>query len=190
MKKISLVLLVAAFSTTGFAQPPKFGIKAGVNISDINWKVPNVNFDNRIGFHIGALAHMHLSPEWAIQPEVQYSTEGVKQTVSSGEYTWKTDYINIPVMVQYMFDNGFRLEAGPQLGLMINSDGNDDVFKSTNLGVGFGLNYLTYSGFGVGGRYILGLSKINEPAAAEGKTTNLQISAFYMFDNRHKAKSR
>ena len=89
-----------------------------------------------------------------------------------------------------MFDNGFRLEAGPQLGLMVNSDDNGDIFKSTNLGVGFGLNYLTYSGFGVGGRYILGLSKINEDVTGEIKSRNIQLSLFYMFDSGHKGKSR
>ncbi len=93
-------------------------------------------------------------------------------------------------MLQYMFDNGFRLEAGPQLGLMVSNDNNNDIFKSTNVGLGFGLNYLTYSGFGVGGRYILGLSKINEPIAAEAKSRNIQLSIFYMLDHNHKAKSR
>lgn len=190
MKKISLLALILAASTIVFAQSPKFGLKAGVNISNIDWKVANTNFDNRIGFHVGMLAHLHLSPQWGLQPEVQYSTEGVKQSVTSGEYTWKTDYINIPVMLQYMFDNGFRLEAGPQLGLMVSNDNNNDIFKSTNVGLGFGLNYLTYSGFGVGGRYILGLSKINEPIAAEAKSRNIQLSVFYMLDHSHKAKSR
>jgi hypothetical protein len=69
-------------------------------------------------------------------------------------------------MLQYMFNNGFRIEAGPQLGLLLDAkstaegfpdDNTEDVFKSTNVGLGFGLNYLSYSGFGVGGRYVLGL---------------------------------
>ncbi len=60
MKKISLLALILAASTVVFAQSPKFGLKAGVNISDIDWKVPNTNFDNRIGFHVGLLAHLHL----------------------------------------------------------------------------------------------------------------------------------
>jgi hypothetical protein len=173
-----------------FAQRSQFGIKGGVNISTIKWDVPNTSFDNRIGFHVGLLDHIHLSRQWAIQPEIQYSTEGVKQAVNSGEYTWKTDYVNIPVMIQYMFDNGFRLEAGPQLGLMVSSDDNDDIFKSTNVGVGFGLNYLTHSGVGIGGRYILGLSKINESIAAEAKSRNFQLGLFYMFNNNHKSTSR
>ncbi len=190
MKKISLFLCVFAFTTVAFAQHSQFGIKGGVNVSTINWKLPETSLDSRIGAYVGILNHIHLSRQWALQPEIQYSTEGVKQTVSSGEYTWKTDYINVPVMVQYMFNNGFRIEAGPQLGLMINNDDNDDVFKSTNLGVGFGLNYLTHSGVGIGGRYVLGLSRITEDAALEGKSRNFQLGLFYMFNNRHKALSR
>lgn len=190
MKKISLFLCALCFVSISFAQNSKFGIKAGVNISSIDWDVSGVSFDNRIGFHVGLLDHIHLSPQWALQPEIMYSTEGVKQSVSSGEYTWKTDYINIPVMVQYMFDNGFRLEAGPQLGLMVSSDDNDDIFKSTNVGVGFGLNYLSHSGLGVGGRYVLGVSKINESIAPDAKSRNIQLGIFYMFDHQHKAKSR
>ena len=174
-----------------FAQNAKFGLKAGVNVSDLKWEAQE-DLDNRIGLHVGLLAHIHLSPQWGLQPEVQYSTEGAKMNTNTtaGEYVWKNDYINIPLMLQYMFDNGFRLEAGPQLGLMVNSDDNGDIFKSTNLGVGFGLNYLTYSGFGVGGRYILGLSKINEDVTGEIKSRNIQLSLFYMFDSGHKGKSR
>ena len=190
MKNIILICCSLFFATVAFAQGSQFGLKGGVNISTIQWDIPNTSFDHRIGFYVGLLNHIHLSRQWAVQPEIQYSTEGVKQTVTSGVYTWKTDYVNIPVMLQYMFDNGFRIEAGPQLGLMVSSDDNDDIFKSTNVGVGFGLNYLTHSGVGIGGRYVLGLSKINEAAAAEAKSRNIQLGLFYMFNNNHKRASR
>jgi hypothetical protein len=115
-----------------------------------------------------------------------------------GNDVTKLDYINLPIMLQYMFDNGFRLEAGPQFGFLVNSkfkynDGRevdlDDVYKTPNVGLGFGLNYLSHSGFGVGGRYNLGLSNIGE-GTSDIKTRTLQFSLFYMFDSQHKAKSR
>jgi hypothetical protein len=197
MKKISLLLVALYVSSTLFAQShANFGLKGGLNISSINW---NADGDSRLGLHLGALAHIHLAPEWALQPEVVYSAEGGKQDVTGGSVTWKNDYINIPVMVQYMFNNGFRIEAGPQLGILASSkveddDGNeddaDDVFKSTNISLGLGLSYLTYSGLGVGARYNLGLSEINEASFADAKGRTFQLSLFYMFDNHHKAKSR
>jgi len=195
MKKISLLLVgTALIVVTAQAQAPaKFGLKGGVNISTFNQS--NLEYDSRIGLHIGGLAHVHLAPEWALQPELQYSQEGAK----FGNVTTKLDYINIPLMVQYMFSNGFRIEAGPQLGLLVNGkyeddDGNEESaevdFKSTNVALGLGLNYLSNSGLGVGGRYNLGLSDISESSNNKRKNNTFQISLFYMFDNDHKTKSR
>ena len=199
MKKISFLITAFFISTALFAQSPaKFGIKAGVNISTLNIE----DFDDddaRIGLHIGGLAHIHLgtTEQWALQPELVYSQEGGKLNFSGGSVTTKLDYINIPVMFQYLFNNGFRIEAGPQLGLLVNSkydsDGDeedaDDDFKSTNVSLGFGLSYLSDSGFGVGGRYNLGLSKIGE-GSGDVKARTLQLGLFYMFDSQHKARSR
>lgn len=194
MKKICLFVFGIVMTVSSFAQSSaKFGLKAGVNISTL--RQDNVSYDSRVGLHVGGLAHIHLAPQWALQPEVLYSQEGAKLK----DVKLKLDYINIPLMLQYMFDNGFRIEAGPQLGLMVNSkaednDGNegdiDDVFKTANVGLGFGLNYLSYTGLGVGGRYVLGLSDISESSTSKVKSGNFQISLFYMLDNSHKAKSR
>ena len=199
MKKLNLLALGITAAIFSFAQSPaKFGVKGGVNISTI--KIEDFDdTDSRIGLHAGGFAHIHLAPQWALQPELLYSAEGGKVDFGGGsEATYKNDYVNIPLMVQYMFDNGFRIEAGPQLGLLVNSEiedeqGNeaeaDDTFKSTNVSLGFGLNYLSHSGFGVGGRYNLGVSNIAE-GSGEAKGRAFQISLFYMFDNMHKAKSR
>jgi hypothetical protein len=201
MKKLSLLAIGITSTILSFAQTPaKFGIKAGLNVASMKIEdADNDNIDSRLGLHAGLFAHIHLAPQWALQPEVLYSAEGAKIDFGNNEEaTYKNDYINIPVMVQYMFDNGFRIEAGPQLGLLVSSeiedqDGNeedaDDVFKSTNFSLGFGLNYLSYSGFGVGGRYNLGVSNIAE-GSGDVKGRVFQISLFYMFDHSHKAKSR
>jgi hypothetical protein len=200
MKKVYLFFSILMLSTVAFAQHvPKFGLKAGVNFA--NWSSENdVENDLRTGFHVGGLAHIHLAPEWALQPELQYSSQGTKTDLGSlGEFTWKLDYINVPVMVQYMFNNGFRLEAGPQLGFLVDAkqiddddhaEEIDDEFKKTDVSLGFGANYLTYSGFGIGARYNLGLTDINKERTFETKNRVLQVSVFYMFDSQHKAKSR
>lgn len=199
MKKLSLLAIGISSAIFSYSQSAKFGLKAGVNISTIKWNNSS-NGDARIGLNAGGLAHIHLTPQWALQPEVYYSAEGGKMNVSSSEeVTWKNDYVNIPLLLQYNFDNGFRLQAGPQLGLLVNSkvedqDGNEDdaneIFKSTNISLGFGLGYLTYSGFGIDARYNLGLNRITESAYDEAKGRAFQIGVFYLFDNDHKAKSR
>ncbi len=41
--------------------------------------------------------------------------QGAKMTVAGGQtQTINLNYVNVPVLVQYMFDNGFRLQTGPQ----------------------------------------------------------------------------
>ena len=198
MKKISLLVLGITTAIFCFSQGAKFGVKAGLNVASLKIEDEN-NVDSRLGLHAGFLAHLHLSPQWAIQPEILYSAEGAKFDLDDDEeVVFKNDYINIPVMLQYMFNNGFRIEAGPQLGLLVSSkiedqDGNeedaDDTFKTTNVSLGFGLNYLSHSGLGVGGRYNLGVSNIAE-GSGDVKGRVFQISLFYMFDNAHKARSR
>lgn len=202
MKKTSLFLLGLVVCIASFAQgKPHIGLKAGLNVSNIKFSnVSNKNMDPRFGLHIGGLAHIHITPAFGIQPELVYSTEGAKQQVGSdGEVTWKTDYINLPIMLQYMFDNGFRLEAGPQLGLMVNAKSEDEngieategnFFKSGNVALGVGISYLSYSGLGVGGRYNAGLSNILEEGNGTGRPNTFQASIFYMLDANHKARSR
>jgi hypothetical protein len=201
MKKIVFALLATAFTATAQAQLPKIGIKGGLNIANIGG--PNTDNNTLLSGHGGLIVHAHLAPGFALQPEVLYSGQGAKQTVGGTEFKLNLNYLNVPIMLQYMFSNGFRIEAGPQVGLLLSAkikdpSGSTDIksrLTQADFGVGFGLNYLTYSGFGIGGRYNLGLSNINKTVANGGNGQNAknrvaQISLFYLFNNTHKANSR
>lgn len=202
MKKISLILVAALCSTALFAQHlPTWGIKGGVNLATWNHDNNDVQdvLNSRLGFHVGLLSHNHITNNIAIQPELQFSTQGVEVENGSNDLEFRTSYLNVPVMVQYMFDNGFRLEAGPYVGFLlgardVDAAGNEteakDDYKKVDAGLGVGLNYLSYSGFGVGGRYNFGLANINDRVGDKVQNRVLQLSIFYMFDQAHKAKSR
>ncbi|RPD46665.1 PorT family protein [Paracnuella aquatica] len=200
MKKISLFLMgiVSAFTLSAQTKP-HLAVKGGLNIASLNLE-NNENTDSKLGVHLGLTAHVHLARQWAVQPELLYSQEGGTLTRINGnnKVKVKNDYINVPLMLQYMFDNGFRIEAGPQIGFLVSSklkdqngeeENSKDDFKTTNASLGFGLNYLSYSGLGVGGRYNLGLSDVTT-GPGKGTQNNFQISLFYMLDPSHKAKSR
>ena len=198
MKKISLFFAAIVLSTALWAQmPAKFGIKGGLNIATLTGEN---NTSSRIGYHIGALAHIHLDPQWALQPEVVYSNQGTKYTISDGSHQLSLNYINIPLQLQYMFDNGFRVQTGPQLGFLVGVkdklDGEEtgffstDDYKAIDFSWSIGLGYLTYSGFGVDARYNLGVNNINDYGAKNRKNSVVQLGVFYLFDNSHKAKSR
>lgn len=202
MKKLFVFALSILFSGVAVAQSPvKLGIKGGLNIANLNINNNGsaVNTDSRLAPHIGLLAHIHLSDQIGLQPELVYSGQGTELNFGGGNNTKQNlEYINIPLMLQYMFDNGFRIEAGPQLGFLTSAklktgsttDNNTDDYKKTDVGLGFGLSYLSYSGLGIGGRYNLGLNNINDFGTNEVKNRVAQISLFYLFDDNHKRKSR
>lgn len=204
MKKISLALALFFTSIIASAQGPKFGLKAGLNIADISSDA-GTKFDNKLGLNAGLLAHIHLSPQFALQPEVVYSAQGGKYTFTTPlggleEHELGLDYINIPLNFQYMFDNGFRLQTGPQVGFLINVKDKyrdeetefftSDDFKNVDFSWTAGFGYLSQTGFGIDARYNFGLSDINDTGGAKLKNNVIQIGLFYLLDNDHKAKSR
>jgi hypothetical protein len=200
MKKVSFLFSALMLSTIVFAQSPSFGLKGGINISRLP-NTPQQNFNSRLGFHVGGLAHIHLSRQFALQPEVVYSSQGAKYTLpGSPEHSLALNYINIPLQLQYMFDNGFRLQTGPQAGFLVGvSDKvngqetnffDSEDFKDLDFAWSFGLGYLSHSGFGIDGRYNLGLTNINEDRSYTLRNNVIQIGLFYLFDNSHKRKSR
>jgi hypothetical protein len=118
MKTILSVTLLLSLTVLAKAQSADthFGLKAGLNISSLDVK-DGVDFDSKAGFHIGGLAHVHLSPHFGIQPEIVYSEQGGKD----GEDKWKINYLNVPVLFQYMTGSGFRLQTGPHSALPFHS---------------------------------------------------------------------
>lgn len=184
-------------TTTTQASPAvSFGLKAGANIANIETDLYE-NTKSRINLHGGLLAHIHLNNRLALQPEIVYSAQGFKQDISSGlEVEVKTDYINIPVLIQYM-NSGFRVETGPQIGFLINAkaeytDGRDDedlkeYLKTTDFSWVFGLGYLSNAGLGISARYNLGITNINEKLTSIGdENTEMnhrvwQFGLFYQF---------
>jgi hypothetical protein len=91
-----------------------------------------------------------------------------------------------------MFNNGFRFEAGPQLGLLINGKsevgGNsEDVkanFEKVDFALGVGLGYISRSGFGIDARYNHGLSNINNSGSVKSTNSGYQLGVFYQFSHK------
>src|SRR5664279_3887837 len=163
MKKTVMFTSLLFLLFTAKAQQAHFGFKGGVNISQLNFN-DNTSSDSKIGVNLGVVTHIHASKTWAIQPELLYSLEGAQKVGNSGA-NYNLNYMNVPILLQYMFDNGFRLEGGPQIGLLLNAgrkSGDAAVdyngFKSTAVSIPLGVGYLTSAGVGLNARYVFGLS--------------------------------
>ncbi|HNP08813.1 MAG TPA: porin family protein, partial [Cyclobacteriaceae bacterium] len=150
-------------------------------------------YDAKTGFHMGMLLHIHVAQHFAVQPELLYSSQGAKYNTVLGDVNLKLEYANVPFMFQYMFDNGFRLEAGPQVGFLTNAkselnefsvDVKDDI-KKIDFAIGAGIGYIhPPTGFGVDARYNYGLSNINESGSVNSYNRGFQLGVLYQFQHK------
>src|SRR6185503_8822274 len=134
-----------------------------------------VDFDSKAGFHIGGLAHIHLSPHFGVQPEIVYSEQGGKD----GEDKWSINYLNIPVLFQYMTGGGLRLQTGPQLGFALSSK-----IKSGDIERNIKDDVKTVDvSWSLGASYNIGLTNFNDAATPEVRNRVFQLGLFYQFMN-------
>ena len=188
MKTKFLVLIALMAFTVTVSSAQEFGVKGGLNLYNVNADNDDET-DLKPGIHLGVLAHIHMSDQFALQPELVYSMQGAKGESDGNDIRVNMNYVNIPLMFQYMFDNGFRLQAGPQLGFLASakakSDGNSvdikDGYNTIEFGIPFGVGYISPSGFGVDARYHLGLSNIHENNDSKAYNRGLQVGLFYQF---------
>jgi len=194
-----LIGLMTAILITGVASAQhgnapagniSLGIKGGVNVYNVH-NDNDIKYDPRTGYHFGLLGHIHFDNQFAIQPEIVYSAQGAK----IGDTKYNLDYVNVPVLFQYMFDNGFRLQAGPQAGFLLSAKSkynntttdNKEDLKPIDLCASIGASYVVPStGFGIDARYNLGLSNINNSGAVNSTNRGFQLGVFYIFGHNSK----
>lgn len=189
MKKVIMGLTALIFSTTAvFAQHTEFGLKAGYNAANFT-NENGSEYKMKSGFHVGGLAHIHISKLFALQPEVVYSMQGTKFMNNNTDARYNLDYINVPVLLQLMVHDGLRLETGPQVGFLVNAqskNGNTSVkvkdnFQPTDVSWAFGVGYLTPARLGFDVRYNLGLTDITKSTGSNLHNSVIQAGVFYQF---------
>lgn len=205
MRKIILTFIVLAGMNLTNAQDQnkakssdvKFGLKAGLNVTNMNVSGDFAPDTKALpNFHIGAFVEIGINEKWAFQPELIYSMQGSKfdmlyvegTDVYNTENTFKLNYLNIPLMFKYN-ENKLFFEAGPQIGFLTSAklktsvegfgSGNQDVkelFKTIDLGLGFGIGYNFSEQVGANLRYNFGLTNIAE--TEDGDNTKIKNSVF------------
>lgn len=194
MKKIFSIVATSLFMLLSVAaQEVHFGIKAGVNVSSVD--ITNGDdYNSKAGLHVGGLAHIHISQHFALQPELIYSMQGGKVE----NVNLKLNYINIPLLAQYMINDGFRLQTGPQLGFLLSAKSKvgdversvKDDLSSIDFSWVFGAGYLFPSGVGIDARYNHGISNISDNTTYKSKNRVFQFGLFYQFMHSNTAKHR
>ncbi|MCT4196051.1 PorT family protein [Elizabethkingia anophelis] len=195
MKKVFLGLGIV-LGTMAFAQStagPRFGIKAGGNLSDLT------NLDrekSKIGFYAGVFMNAPISSEFSIQPEVVYSQQGAKFKDFGNVTDLKKNlgYINVPVMVQYNATPDFYLEAGSEFGFLVDAQdkgkvngvsyksSGTDGYNTFNFGMGLGAGYRFTPNISINARYTAGFTNIVKNNGGDSvKNNNFQLGLGYTF---------
>lgn len=173
MKKLILLSAFLVLGVTSQAQI-KFGVKAGANFANLE---ADVNTDNITSFHAGVLLEAKLFPNFAVQPEVLYSSQGAD--LNNEEF--KLDYISVPVLAKfYLISDKLALEAGPQFSFLINEDTPntiDNTFetKSFDFAALGGLSYNITDNIFAQARYVVGLTDTTKDADVTNRVIQLSV---------------
>jgi len=186
--KLVLITFVVLNTQFSFAQHLNLGFKAGLNIFTIQ-NDQNSNYDSKLGLHAGLIGHTHFTKHFAMQPELQFSVKGAQFSQSNQDTKVNLSYITLPILFQYMFNNGFRIQAGPEFGLLIQAKQKTgsssidikDQLNSFDIGIAGGISYVhPPTGFGIDLRYVKGLSNINSEGSDSASNQGIQLGLFYL----------
>ena len=168
-----------------------FGVKAGVNLSNINGA--DFTTSMQTGFHLGALCSLRFGYRTpgapgmvALQPELLYSQQGFKVTKEACNLS----YITLPILLKVYLFNGLHINAGPYFSYLlgvspesININGPkvmlSDLKGGADVGVCIGAGYDTQMGLTLGARFALGLSDLAGNFA--GKNSVISVSVGWNF---------
>lgn len=123
-----IILFLAQIFTLSPLLAQEFSIGPKIGVSKGNISVNGSTFssgNDKIGYHAGLFARLGGNHIF-IQPEVLYTNTGGEFTSTQGNntvsYTAKFDKIDVPIMAGFKIAEFFRLQAGPTLAFILNSD--------------------------------------------------------------------
>lgn len=210
MKTIAapLLLILMVWGSTAIAQESSVGIKGGLNLSTIS---TDVGSDKNLkpGFHVGVFNKFAFSESFALQPELLFSTKGLKinydeSSIVDGETRFNTYYIDLPVYLVFNLSEAFQIQAGPYVSYLLGAnidtdaevlgffeiDTNEELnrknFNAFDYGVSAGISF-NLDPMVIGANYSMGLNPVakeNEPSRdmlGEGKNSVIQIFAAIKF---------
>lgn len=188
MKKIiaSAILLIALAGVAN-AQTFSIGGKAGANLTKITGKAFKEEYN--LGYQLGVFAEIDLSKKWGIQPELLWNQVNTHRASGNNPIlnNWQDStgtiqlrYLTIPILLRYNIGNLVTLNLGPQFGILSSKDktlwnNSKEAFKSGDFSMVGGLQ-LNLKTFRVYGRYVVGLSNINDVGNQDKwKSQQLQV---------------
>lgn len=204
MKKIftTLLLFVALMTATTANAQVKFGLKGGLNVTNMSFSSEVIDKDNQTGFFVGPTLKFTI-PVVGLGVDVAalYDQRDAKIVGDDNSETISQKSINVPINVRYNIGlgslAGIYVAAGPQFGFNVGdksfgdlTDGSNYKLKDSNFSVNLGAGVSLLSHLEIGFAYNIAIGKTGDvtvkDAAGETLSTNSrnnawQVSAAYYF---------
>lgn len=78
---------------------------------------------HKAGIYAGGFVNLQISEHSAFQMELEYFQKGSRENPDSAnnynQYLFRVNYIELPILYQYIANNRFKFEAGPSLGFLV-----------------------------------------------------------------------
>lgn len=201
---VSLLLAPIAFSSA--SAQIAVGMKGGPNISNVsvteNGGPPEVPYDSRTGFLLGATVGTNVTPWLALQLEGRYTEAGTKQTEDGLTASLNLSYLGIPLTARaliptgespikpYLYAGGFAgfevdcgLSTSGVVSVSVDCETADVGHQTSDFGVLFGGGTDVRLGPGaitIDIEYLLGLRNVAEDQdAGEAYSRAFSVAAGY-----------
>ncbi len=107
-----------------FREKLSFGLKAGVNISNVyDSEGEQFNADAKFGLAAGAFVAIPLGKYFGVQPEVLFSQKGYKGSGSilgsNYNFTYTSNFIDVPLLFALKPISLITIVAGPQYSFLV-----------------------------------------------------------------------
>lgn len=194
MRKFFTAAIVAAsmlFAASSAQAQVKFGLKGGLNVTNMSLNSEVFDADNQTGFFIGPTVKFTLPiVGLGIDASALYDQRDAKVKVEEGdgalvESKIKNQSINIPINLRYGVGLGstasIYLFAGPQFGFNV-GDKNQSLYKdlaqwrlkSSTFSVNVGLGAMLLSHLQISANYNIACGKTGETTMSEALGTTAQ----------------
>ncbi|UZR92464.1 porin family protein [Chondrinema litorale] len=108
--QILAFILFTSISSQLFAQEFKGVIILGASAAQIDGD--DLGGFDKAGFQVGAGVSFPISEKFLIQPEMMFSQKGSKARKNEPYFNWQLNYIDMPLMVNYIFNDNLDFQAG------------------------------------------------------------------------------
>lgn len=193
MKKLTIIALLVTSSIMVFAQAPKFGFKAGVNLNNVSTNDHDLKHElaGRTSIHLGVITDFKMSKSLSFQPQLLFSGRGAKVAHDDHSDVYAFNSLEIPLNFTYRKNaaKGVFLGVGPSLGYNLSGkvkgdhDSEDIEFGSAegeikrfDLGLNAILGYQFSNKYFVSTNYSSGLSNWSNNSNATWRNNILGIS--------------